>query len=71
MANSCPCCGRSDGGHPKYCRNYVEPINPMWLNSHEFYELMQAYRMAPLVPQTQVTAAYNAVKQYIRSHIQT
>ena len=37
------------------------------LDSQEFYELMQAYRHAPLSDQDAVTAAFDAVKAFIRN----
>lgn len=40
-----------------------------WLNSEEFYSLMQTYRNASILSQSEVIKAYEAVKQYIRSHI--
>ena len=36
-----------------------------WLESREFYELMQAYRHAPVVPQSAVAEAYAAVQEAI------
>lgn len=37
-----------------------------WLEEQDFYELMQIYRHAPLVPQAEVREAFEAVKDYIR-----
>jgi len=37
-----------------------------WLDEQEFYELMQAYRHAPVTDQEAVCAAFEAVKQIIR-----
>jgi hypothetical protein len=61
----CKGCGRQQG-HPVYCPYYE---GQDCLDSHEFYNLMQAYRHAECVDQIQVKAAYEAVKQYIRQHI--
>lgn len=41
-----------------------------WLEEREFYELMQAYRHAPVVDQAAVVAAFEAVKQIIRDKCQ-
>ena len=38
------------------------------LEAQEFYELMQAYRLAPTVDQAAVIDAYEKVKEYIRTH---
>jgi len=45
------CCSDSDG---------------VSLDGQEFYELMQAYRHAPLNDQSGVVAAFEAVKTFIR-----
>ncbi len=42
---------------------------PDWLNGQEFYELMQAYRHAPMGGQANVVAAFNATKQFIASKL--
>ena len=42
-----------------------------WLNDQPFYELMQAYRHAPLTPQDEVVTAFNAVKDFIRERAQS
>lgn len=34
-----------------------------WLDGQEFYELMQAYRHAPLAPQSEVLGAFAHVKR--------
>jgi hypothetical protein len=39
------------------------------LDEQEFYELMQAYRLAPLVDQERVVYDFEEVKKYIRAHI--
>ena len=41
-----------------------------WLEEQEFYELMQAYRHAPVTDQSAVVAAFEAVKQIIRDKCQ-
>ena len=41
-----------------------------WLEEQEFYELMQAYRHAPVTDQSAVVAAFEAVKQAIRDLFQ-
>lgn len=41
-----------------------------WLDEQEFYELMQAYRHAPLADQAVAVAAFEAVKQIIRNKCQ-
>jgi hypothetical protein len=38
----------------------------VWLDSREFYDLMQAYRHAPLAPQSAVVLACEAVKTRVR-----
>jgi hypothetical protein len=38
------------------------------VGEREFYELMQAYRHAAHSPQTEVVAAYEAVKAHIKEH---
>lgn len=35
------------------------------LDGREFYELMQAYRLAPVMPQHEVTECFEAVKSYV------
>ena len=37
-----------------------------WPESEEFYNLMQAYRHAPMEDQKSVVEAYEAVKEYLR-----
>jgi hypothetical protein len=37
-----------------------------WPESEEFYNLMQAYRHAPMEDQKAVVDAYEAVKEYLR-----
>ena len=37
-----------------------------WPESEEFYNLMQAYRHAPMEDQKAVVAAYKAVKEHLR-----
>lgn len=37
------------------------------LDSQEFYELLQAYRHAPLYPQADVVAAFEAIKAWVRA----
>lgn len=37
-----------------------------WLDDQPFYELMQAYRLAPAVDQKAVVNAFEAVKEAIR-----
>lgn len=37
-----------------------------WPESEEFYNLMQAYRHAPMEDQQAVVDAYRAVKDYLR-----
>jgi predicted nucleotide-binding protein (sugar kinase/HSP70/actin superfamily) len=37
-----------------------------WPESEEFYNLMQAYRHAPMENQQAVVEAYKAVKEYLR-----
>lgn len=37
-----------------------------WLDEQEFYELMQAYRFAPITDPKAVVDAFEAVKQMIR-----
>lgn len=39
-----------------------------WLEDREFYELMQAYRRAPVTDQEAICAAFDAVKQIIRDN---
>ena len=39
------------------------------LEEQEFYELMQAYRLAPLVDQERVVYAFEEVKKYIRNNV--
>lgn len=40
-----------------------------WIECEEFYNLMQAYRHRPAVPQEEVLAAYRAVKAFIAGEI--
>lgn len=40
-----------------------------WIECEEFYNLMQAYRHSPAVPQDAVLEAYRAVKRYIAEEI--
>ena len=40
-----------------------------WLNSQDFYELMQTYRHTPLSDQNGVCRAFDAVKKAIHSRI--
>ena len=42
-----------------------EPV--AWPECREFYELMQAYRHAPLVDQTATIGAYESVKEWLRA----
>jgi|ERR1700722_860853 len=39
-----------------------------WFQSEEFYNLMQAYRTAPLFPQKNVVDAFEKVKSFILQH---
>lgn len=39
-----------------------------FLDSQDFYELMQRYRHSPAVPQESVVQAFEAVKEYVRKH---
>jgi hypothetical protein len=40
-----------------------------WLDSKEFYEVMQAYRHAYVVDQAYVAERFEAVKNFIRSRL--
>lgn len=40
------------------------------LENQEFYELMQQYRLVPFQEQSKVVSAYDAVKDFIRSHFE-
>lgn len=44
-------------------------MNTDFLDSREFYDLMQIYRHAPFVSQEVVFNAYCEVKKYIKSQI--
>lgn len=39
------------------------------LETQEFYELMQAYRHAPMIDQTGAAVAYEDVKRYLREQL--
>lgn len=41
------------------------------LDEQPFYELMQAYRMAPAFDQAAVIVAFEAVKTFVRDYIQS
>jgi hypothetical protein len=41
------------------------------LNSEEFYNLMQAYRMASIANQKNVTVRFEAVKDWVRENYDT
>lgn len=52
------------------CRNTGSNDNSIeWLEERKFYELMQAYRHAPVTDQKAVCAAFEAVKQIIRDKL--
>jgi hypothetical protein len=40
-----------------------------WLDEREFYEYMQAYRLAPATDPAVVVEQFEAVKRFIRSRI--
>lgn len=44
----------------------AEPLQIEFLESRDFYELMQAYRHSPLLPPEHVLAAFEAVKSAVR-----
>lgn len=67
---------------PVYPEAFVEAVVTMWergrptgatlvaapnVDSQDFYELMQAYRCAPIVDQDKVIAAFEAVKDFVRA----
>lgn len=50
----------------KAIRERLERAWPEYLDSRKFYELMQAYRAAPLYMQDSVSDAYDKVRFFIR-----
>ncbi len=44
-------------------------MNTAFLDSMEFFDLMQAYRMAQATDQEKVVKKFEAVKQYIRDEL--
>lgn len=55
-----------EGGCP-LLQEFDVPLD--FLEEHEFYELMQQYRHLPLMPQSDVIDAYEAVKAFIRRQV--
>jgi len=47
---------------PKTCKE----VAAKWLDSQEFYELMQGYRHAPIHKQQQTIEAFEALNDFIR-----
>ena len=56
-----------EGNMPKASEPAKPPVED-WLESQDFYELMQAYRHTPVIYQSRTVSAFEDVKAAIRAH---
>lgn len=68
---SCPACSHiiQPEKPPEPEHNMSNDPTQEWLDSQAFYEMLYAYRTAPIAPQRMVVNAFGLIKERIRQHV--